>query len=381
MIPFNKPYVTGDEERFLKSVIQICKFSGNGYYTKKCQDFFSERYGFEKCLLTTSCTDALEMCAILLDIQPGDEVIVPSFTFVSTALAFVRQGASVVFADSSLDSPNICPKSIESIISKKTKAIVVVHYAGIACDMDKIVDIAKKHNLYLIEDAAQAIDSYYISSVNNERRALGSIGDLSTFSFHETKNIQCGEGGMLVINNKDFINRSEIIWEKGTNRAEFFRGEVNKYQWVDYGSSFLPSEYNAAVLYAQLMNIDRIQQRRLEIWSQYYNGLKNNINVPKIKFCSTNNAHMFYFVCSTNEERNDLIDWMRYRGVNLVFHYMSLHKSKFCEIHNQKSFSMKLPQSDLYSERLVRLPLYFELTNDEVYSIISLVNEFYSSRK
>jgi dTDP-4-amino-4,6-dideoxygalactose transaminase len=256
MIPFNKPYLTGKEMHYIYQAVYSGKISGNGLFTKKCQLFFEEKYGFKKTLLTTSCTDALEMCAILSNIKPGDEVIIPSYTFVSTALAFVREGAKIIFADSNSKNPNIDVSRIEKLISVRTKAIVVVHYAGIACDMDVVMELANKYKLLIIEDAAQAIDSYY------KGKALGSIGHLAAFSFHETKNINCGEGGMLVINDQNFFRRAEIIWEKGTNRSEFFRGEVNKYQWVDTGSSFLPSEINAAYLYAQLENLDDIQTKR-----------------------------------------------------------------------------------------------------------------------
>ncbi|MCC8173856.1 MAG: dTDP-4-amino-4,6-dideoxygalactose transaminase, partial [Odoribacter sp.] len=268
MIPFNKPYLTGKETEYIKSSVDSGKISGNGIFTKKCHSFFEENYGFKKCLLTTSCTDALEMAAILCDIKPGDEVIVPAYTFVSSALAFVRQGAKIVFADSYKDNPNIDADKIEELITPKTKVIVPVHYAGIACDMDKIMAIAEKYNLLVVEDAAQGIDSYY------KGKPLGGIGHLGCFSFHETKNIIAGEGGMLTINDDRFLRRSEIIWEKGTNRSEFFRGEVNKYGWVDIGSSFLPSEIISAFLYAQLENIDRIQEKRKEIWNTYYNSLK-----------------------------------------------------------------------------------------------------------
>ena len=272
-IPFNKPYLTGNETKYIETAVNSGKISGNGEFTKKCQSFFEEKYGLKKCLLTTSCTDALEMAAILCDIKQGDEVIVPSYTFVSSALAFVRQGAKIVFADSLPYHPNIDVDKVESLITKKTKAIVPVHYAGMACDMDKIMALAEKHNLFVIEDAAQAIDSYYFNK-NGEKKPLGSIGDLATFSFHETKNIISGEGGMLVINNEKFIKRAEIIWEKGTNRAEFFRGEVNKYGWVDTGSSFLPSEIIAAFLWAQIENIEDIQAKRKKIWEKYYTLLK-----------------------------------------------------------------------------------------------------------
>ena len=261
MIPFNKPYLTGKETQYIIEAVNSGKISGNGMFTQKCQTFFEKNFGFKKALLTTSCTDALEMCAMLANVNQGDEVIVPSYTFVSTALAFVRQGAEIVFADSCADNPNIDADEIEQLITKKTKAIVVVHYAGISCDMDKIMLLAKKHNLIVIEDAAQAIDSYY------NGKPLGSIGHLAAFSFHETKNIISGEGGMLTINDDRFINRAEVIWEKGTNRASFFRGEIEKYNWVDTGSSFLPSEVTAAFLFAQLENLEAIQTKRKKIWN------------------------------------------------------------------------------------------------------------------
>ena len=253
-IPFNKPFLTGKEAHYLYQAVSSGKISGNGMFTKKCHDFFEEKYGFKKVLLTTSCTDALEMAAILLDIKEGDEVIMPSYTFVSSANAFVLRGAKIVFADSSAENPNLDATKIEALITPKTKAIVPVHYAGIACDMDMIMDIAHRHNLSVVEDAAQAIDSFY------NGRPLGTIGHLAAFSFHETKNIISGEGGMLAINDERFLRRAEIIWEKGTNRAEFFRGEVNKYGWVDIGSSFLPAEIIAAFLYAQLESLETIQQ-------------------------------------------------------------------------------------------------------------------------
>lgn len=380
MIRFNKPYTTGKENEFLKDVITRGRFCGNGYYTQLCNRYFEEKYKFKKCLLTTSCTDALEMCAILANIKPGDEVIIPSYTFVSTALAFVRQGASIVFADSSAENPNIDPDSIEKLISHKTKALVVVHYAGCACDMDRIVEIALKNRVLLIEDAAHAVDSYYISPQTNKKVPLGSIGDLAAFSFHETKNIQCGEGGLLVVNNKNLIDRSEIIWEKGTNRAEFFRGEVNKYEWVDLGSSFLTSEYSAAFLYAQLMDLENIQRRRIEIWNLYYDRLKHidQIKIPDITNYATNNAHMFYFTCDSIKIRTRLIAWMKEHDIQLVFHYLSLHTSRFFKNHCPENSSANLPYADLYSDTLVRLPLYRDLTDKEVFKVICLIEEFFS---
>jgi len=373
MIPFNKPYLTGKETKYIEEAVATGKISGNGIFTQKCQTFFEERYGFKKVLLTTSCTDALEMCAILADIQAGDEIIVPSYTFVSTALAFIRQNAHIVFADSYPDNPNIDANKIEALITDKTKAIVVVHYAGIACDMDTIMEIAKKHNLIVIEDAAQAIDSYYTFK-NGTKKALGSIGHLGAFSFHETKNIISGEGGMLTINDERFVHRAEIIWEKGTNRSMFFRGEINKYGWVDTGSSFLPSEIISAFLWAQLENIDSIQEKRLTIWNRYYAGLKGNENfsLPVIPQNTTNNAHMFYIVCKSLDFRTQLINKLKENEILAVFHYLSLHKSEF---YAQKHRNGELPSSDHFEECLLRLPLYYELNETEQQKIINIITE------
>ncbi|MCG2611258.1 dTDP-4-amino-4,6-dideoxygalactose transaminase [Flavobacterium sp. SM15] len=370
MIPFNKPYLTGKETQYIEEAVKSGKISGNGMFTQRCQDFFEKKYGFKKVLLTTSCTDALEMCAILADIKPGDEVIVPSYTFVSTAIAFVRQGAKIVFADSLPDNPNIDASKIEALITSKTKVIVPVHYAGIACDMDAIMDLAAKYNLIVIEDAAQAIDSYY------KGRSLGSIGHMAAFSFHETKNIIAGEGGMLTINDKRFIHRAEIIWEKGTNRAEFFRGEVNKYGWVDTGSSFLPSEVIAAFLWAQIENLEHIQKKRLEIWNFYYENLKqwalnNNVQLPIIPDFATNNAHMFYLVCNSLEQRTKLIAHLKQNEVLAVFHYISLHSSPYYE---KKHNGQILEHSDAFTDRLVRLPLFYELNVEEVLEKVKLFN-------
>jgi dTDP-4-amino-4,6-dideoxygalactose transaminase len=371
-IPFNKPYLSGKEMHYMYQAIYSGKISGNGMFTQKCQIFFEERYGFKKTLLTTSCTDALEMCALLADIQPGDEIIVPSYTFVSTALAFVRQGAKIVFADSRKDHPGIDEDKIEELVTQKTKAIVPVHYAGIACDMDKIMAIANKHNLLVIEDAAQAIESFY------KRKPLGSIGHLAAFSFHETKNINSGEGGLLAINDERFMHRAEIIWEKGTNRAEFFRGEVNKYGWVDIGSSFLPSEIIAAYLWAQIENLEEIQQRRIHIWEHYYKGLKDwaitkGIGLPFIPEYASKNGHMFYLVCNNLEERNQFIDYLKGNGIYAVFHYLSLHKSNF---YKSKHDARILINSDKYTDCLVRLPLYYELTDEQMKFIIHTILNF-----
>jgi dTDP-4-amino-4,6-dideoxygalactose transaminase len=378
-IPFNKPYLTGKETHFIEDAVNTGKISGNGKYTQLCQSFFENKYAFKKCLLTTSCTDALEMAAILLDIKEGDEVIAPSFTFVSTVNAFILRGAKIVFADSKKEHPGIDEDTIEELITPKTKAIVVVHYAGIASNMDKIMDIAQKQNLFVVEDAAQAIDNYYINS-KGEKKALGSIGHLATFSFHETKNIISGEGGMLVINNEQFIKRAEIIWEKGTNRSAFFRGEVDKYNWVDIGSSFLPSEIIAAFLWAQLENLDDIQNKRKHLWNLYYSGLKylqekGLIQLPTLPNYSTNNAHMFYFNCKNLEHRTNLLKHLKQKNILAVFHYISLHKSPFYA----KNYDGKdLPNSDIYSDCLVRLPLFYELKEEEIEHIITSIHEFFS---
>ena len=379
MIPFNKPYLTGKEMQYIEEAVKSGKISGNGLFTKKCQEFFEKEFGFKKTLLTTSCTDALEMAAILADIKVGDEVIVPSFTFVSTALAFVRQGADIVFADSYSDNPNIDADQIEALITEKTKAIVVVHYAGIACDMDKIMSIANKHGIILIEDAAQAIDSYYISK-NGTKKALGSIGHLSAFSFHETKNIISGEGGMLCINDDRFIQRAEIIWEKGTNRSQFFRGEVDKYSWVDTGSSFLPSEIISAFLWAQIENMRDIQDKRIKIWNRYYEGLSSfepvSIKKPKLPLIpeyATNNAHMFYLVYDNVDDRTKFIQHLKDKGILSVFHYLSLHKSSYYEKYSTRK--SELPNSDMFSDCLVRLPLFYELTDEQVEYIINTIKE------
>ena len=375
-VPFNKPYLTGKESHYMYQAVAEGKLSGNGAFTKKCQQFFEQRYGFKKCLLTTSCTDALEMAAILCDIQPGDEVIVPSYTFVSSALAFVRSGAKIVFADSMAENPNIDAEQIEALITSRTKAIVPVHYAGVACDMDRIMEIAEKYNLLVVEDAAQAIDSYY------KGRPLGTIGHMSAFSFHETKNIISGEGGMLCINDERFIRRAEIIWEKGTNRAEFFRGEVNKYGWVDTGSSFLPSEVIAAFLWAQLEHLDEIQSRRKHLWELYYSCLSPIANSPSPKLAlptipdyATNNAHMFYLVCNNLEERTALIKHLKDNGILAVFHYLSLHSSPY---YMDKHDGRVLSECDRYADCLVRLPMYYDLEDESVVQISKMIEEYIS---
>lgn len=374
MIPFNKPYLGGKELEYIRQAVASGKISGDGVFTKKCHAFFEQKYGFGKALLTTSCTDALEMAAILLDIQPGDEVIVPSYTFVSTPNAFVLRGAKIVFADSLPDHPNMDVSKIEALITPKTKAIVPVHYAGHACDMDAIMAIADKHGLFVVEDAAQAIDNYY------KGRALGSIGHMAAFSFHETKNIIAGEGGMLTINDARFFQRAEIIREKGTNRSQFFRGEVDKYGWVDVGSSFLPSDIIAAYLYAQLEMLDTIQARRRQIWDTYFElfeelEILGFIQRPKVPAYSTNNAHMFYIVCRSIEERTGLMEFLKEKKIGAVFHYLSLHKSPF---YQDKHDGRALPYADHYTDCLLRLPLYYELVTPEKMYIIQQVKAYFA---
>lgn len=356
------------------------KLSGNGKFTKRCQAWFEERYGFRKTLLTTSGTDALEMCAMLCDLKPGDEVIVPSYTFVSTALAFLREGAKVVFADSMQRNPNLDAGTLEALITPRTKVIVPVHYAGVACDMDAIMTVAEKHHLLVVEDAAQAIDSYYTSNITHQTSPLGGIGHLAAFSFHETKNVTAGgEGGLLVVNDERFVRRAEIIWEKGTNRAEFFRGEVNKYGWVDMGSSFLPSEVNAAFLWAQLENIDDIQSKRKALWNTYYERLApiaamGAFTLPDIPSYATNNAHMFYIVLPSLEARTAFIKYLKENGVGAVFHYLSLHSSEY---YKSRHDGRALPQCDRYADCLVRLPLFYDLTIGEVNHICDLIDTYF----
>ena len=371
-IPFNKPYLTGKEVHYIYQAVLGGKISGDGVFTKKCHAYFEKRYGFRKCLLTSSCTDALEMAAILLNIKEGDEVIMPSFTFVSTATAFVLRGANIIFCDSRKDHPGIDEDKIEQLITERTKAIIPVHYAGVACDMDKIMDIARKYGLFVVEDAAQAIESYYTGR-DGVKRPLGSIGHMSAFSFHETKNIMSGEGGMLVINDERFVERAEIIREKGTNRSKFFRGELDKYGWVDIGSSFLPSDIIAAFLYAQLENTEDIQKKRISIWNSYMDMLSaspHKFSLPFIPSYATNNAHMFYIVCDSMEERNRLIEITRKDGLLAVYHYLSLHKSQFYESKYQ---GKELPETDRYTDCLLRLPMFYELTESDIERVVASV--------
>lgn len=372
MIKFNVPPYVGKEDEYIKEAIADRKICGDGNFTKRCNGWFEEKTGTKKALLTTSCTHALEMAALLADIKEGDEVIMPSFTFVSTADAFVLRGARVVFVDIRPDTMNIDETLIEAAITDKTKAIVPVHYAGVACEMDTILEIAKKHNLIVIEDAAQGVMSTY------KGQALGAIGDYGCYSFHETKNYSMGEGGALLIKDGKDVERAEIIREKGTNRSKFFRGQIDKYTWVDAGSSYLPSELNAAYLYAQLEMAEEINKARLDRWNQYYeelSELKGKIDLPTVPAACSHNAHMFYIKAKDLEERTRLIDFMKENGVMGVFHYIPLHSSpageKFGRFHGDDIYTTK------ESERLVRLPMYYELTKEDVQKVTSVIKEFY----
>lgn len=372
MIPFNKPYITGNELSYMAEVAASRRLSGEGLFTKKCTAFFEQHYAIKKAFLTTSCTDALEMAAILLDIQAGDEVIAPAYTFVSTVNAFVLRGASIVFADSNRKNPNMDAEALEALITPKTRAIVAMHYAGIACDMDSIMAIAAKHNLFVVEDAAQSIDSYY------KGRPLGSIGHLAAFSFHETKNVISGEGGLLAINDERFLQRAEIISEKGTNRQAFVRGEVKKYEWVDIGSSFMPSEMTAAFLYAQLEQLRPIQEKRLLLWNAYFSGLREEedkgwLKRPQIPADAAHNGHIFYVVLADPGQRQPLIAFLKDKGISSAFHFLSLNKSRFYEKSNREG----LAWSDHYTECLLRLPLYHELSTEEVVYICGQVKLFF----
>lgn len=374
-IPFNRPYLTGKEIKYIEMALEPRKISGDGSFTQKCHQFFEKKYGFKKVLLTTSCTDALELAALLINIQPGDEIIVPSYTFVSSVNPFILRGAKIIFVDSESVTPNLDVTKIEPLITSKTKAIVPVHYGGVACDMDAIMHLANKYNLFVIEDAAQAIDGFY------KGKPLGSIGHMAAFSFHETKNIVSGEGGMLVINDDRFLKKAEIIREKGTNRSAFFRGEVDKYGWVEVGSSFLPSEIIAAFLFAQLEHIESIQQKRKQLWNTYYNGLKfleekKLVRLPFIHDYASNNAHVFYLVCNDIEQRDALINHLKANQISPVFHYLSLHKSEY---YAKQYTGPALLRSDQYTDCLLRLPLYVELSDPDIKRIILEISNFYSN--
>lgn len=374
MIPFNRPPYVGREEQYIKEAIGNHKICGDGSFTRRCNTWMEENTGTEKALLTTSCTSALEMAALLCKIQPGDEVIMPSYTFVSTADAFVLRGAKIVFIDIRPDTMNIDEALIEAAITERTKAIAVVHYAGVGCEMDTIMDIAKRHSLYVVEDAAQGVNAFY------KGKALGTIGDFGCYSFHETKNYSMGEGGAILIQSRDDVEMAEIIREKGTNRSKFFRGEIDKYSWVEAGSSYLPSELNAAYLYAQLEVADEINEKRLAAWKQYYSELKDleekgKIDLPYIPAECKHNAHMFYIKARDLEERTSLIRYLKEKDIGAVFHYVPLHSSeagrRYGRFHGTDKYTTK------ESDRLVRLPLFYGLTESEISFVTEAVKAFY----
>ncbi|WP_345238410.1 dTDP-4-amino-4,6-dideoxygalactose transaminase [Hymenobacter saemangeumensis] len=373
-IPFNKPYFSGNETRYIEQAVRSGKISGDGLFTQRVHRFFEQEMGFAKALLTTSCTDALEMAALLLNIGPGDEVIMPSFTFVSAANAFVLRGASVVFADSTALNPNLDALALEELLTPRTRAIVPVHYAGIACDMDPILALAQARGVAVVEDAAHAIASYH------RGRPLGSLGTLAAFSFHETKNIISGEGGLLAVNDRQYGPRAEVIREKGTNRSAFFRGEVDKYGWLDVGSSFLPSDIIAAYLWAQIENLQDIQQQRRAIWLRYEAGLSalaaRGVGLPALPDYASNNGHLFYLVCRSLDERTALIDHLRQQGIWAVFHYQPLHQSAYYAARHD---GRPLPWAVHYADCLLRLPLYYELSEADQHYIIDAVLGFYQT--
>lgn len=378
MILFNVPPYTGKEELYIiEAIKKNHKLCGDGPFTQKCNEWIESNFNTPRAILTTSCTHALEMSAILADIQPGDEVIAPSYTFVSTVNAFVLRGATIVFVDIRPDTMNIDENLIEAAITEKTKAIIPVHYAGIACEMDAIMEIAEKHNLLVIEDAAQGVMSTY------KGNALGSIGDIGCFSFHETKNYTMGEGGAILIGNENFVERAEIIREKGTDRSKFIRGQVDKYSWVDIGSSYLPSELNAAYLTAQLEAADQINEDRLQTWNLYFDGLKDLedkgfIKLPFIPQGCKHNAHMFYIKCKDINERTDIVKYLKEQEIAAVFHYIPLHSSEAGLKYSR--FSGEDKYTTVESEKLLRLPLYFDMKISDVKYVIEKVKEYYQTK-
>lgn len=374
MIDFNVPPFTGKELEYMQQAIKNKKICGDGEFTKKCSHWMEEKFQANHVLLTTSCTHALEMAAVLTQVKPGDEVILPSYTFVSTADAFVQRGATLVFVDIRPDTMNLDERLIEDAITDKTKVIVPVHYAGVGCAMDEIMEIAARHHLMVVEDAAQGIYAYY------KGRALGTIGDFGCYSFHETKNYSMGEGGALVFQNNDFLERAEIIREKGTDRSKFFRGQVDKYRWMDYGSSYLPSDLNAAYLWAQLEMADTIRKDRLDSWNYYNEELRSlaeagYIEQPFIPDYADHNAHMYYIKTKDLETRGRLIDFMRKHDILTVFHYVPLHSApagkKFGRFHGEDKYTTK------ESERLVRLPMYYHLKEEDREQVVKAIKEFY----
>ncbi len=374
-IPLSRAYISANELKYIEECLLSRRTSNVGEFASRCQRYFSEKYSFKNSILTTSCTDALEMSAILLNLERGDEIILPSYSFVSCALPFEMRGLKLVFADSSSEHPNINAKRIEELITKRTRAILIIHYAGVACDLDKIIDISNRHGLFLIEDAAHAINSFY------KGKPLGSFGDLSTMSFHESKNISCGEGGLLIVNDKSLFQRAEIIRDKGTNRTDFVCGKVDKYNWIDIGSSFGQSEILAALLLSQLESLENIQAKRISIWNRYSEILselkdKELCELPNVPDYASNNAHIFYLVCKSSEERNALIGYLKRREIQAAFHYQSLHSSPY---FFSKHDGRDLINADKYSNRLVRLPIYADLHLKVVDLIADIILDFYKT--
>ncbi len=372
MIPFNKPFIAGKELYYIAQAVTYGNIAGDGHFTKACAKLFEDQFGITKVLMTPSCTAALEMAAILCDFQPGDEVILPSYTFVSTASAFVREGAKPVFVDIRPDTLNIDESLIDAAITDRTRAIVPVHYAGVGCEMDRIMEIADRHGLLVIEDAAQGVNASY------KGRALGSIGHFGAFSFHETKNYICGEGGALCINDERFIERAEIIRDKGTNRQRFFRGEVDKYTWVDIGSSYVPSEICSAFLYGQLELLDTIAQRRRAIYETYTRLLmpladEGRLELPNIPEDCQSNYHMFYVLLPSREIRDTLMEGLRAQGITAVFHYIPLHTSPMG--HKFGSDQQHLPQTDALNGRLLRLPFYYSIEDQEIHGVVDAMTD------
>lgn len=375
MVDFNVPPCVGNEIEYVKQAIESHKICGDGQFTKKCHQWMEDRFNAQKVLLTTSGTTALDMAMLLCDLQPGDEVILPSYTFSSTATSAVLAGAKLVFVDVRPDTMNIDENKTEDAITDRTKVIIAMHYAGVACEMDTIMDIAKRHNLIVVEDAAQGVMSKY------KGKYLGTIGTFGCYSFHETKNYSMGEGGALVINDPEYNERAEILREKGTNRAKFFRGQVDKYTWVDFGDSYLPSELNAAYLWAQLLNADEINDNRIATWNRYYQGLQTmakegKFEIPTVPEECEHNAHMFYLKCKDLKERSEFIKFMKEKELYCVFHYIPLHSApageKFGRFDGEDEFTTK------ESERLVRLPMYYGLLEDQVDLVVEGIKEFYS---
>lgn len=378
MISFNIPYLSGKENKFISKVYTYNRYSGNGFFSKKCMQYFTAKFGLKHPFITNSCTSALELAALVLNIEPGDEIIMPSYTFVTTANAFANKGAKIVFADSKPDNPNIDENKIEALITPKTKAIVVVHYAGIACNMDNILAIANKYNIRVIEDAAQAIGAFYLNATS-QKIPLGGLGDVGCFSFHETKNIQCGEGGLFVLNNTAYLNNALYAWDKGTNRIEFNQGKINAYTWVSRGSSFYPSEISAAFLYAQLFDLDKVIKKRVELWNIYYSSLSGyeaHFTVPALPAYAIHNGHIFYIVTKNIDERRKLMNFLSKHNIQAIFHYQCLHKSPYyISTHKQQ---ITLLNSEKFTDCLLRLPLYYKLKKSQILYICNKIKEFYS---